>query len=426
MSGPPRTTWTCSGRRHRSSGARPCRAADREIPVPTAFGVVAARWKPHAAPVGRRPRREEGLRGRRRQSGWGGHPASAATAGPRLCRRRRSPQGGRGRAHRRHRPRRPVGHARCDGGHPPCVHWGDCSPRTPCLPFVSRSSWARQTINLPALQWRTRSPQRAFSMCLTSWPTRAASSISPKKPAAMTGRERWTPSVRSRPPRSHVLERADAQSITPLAAAEDLVAERFARARSGARQRNDERHPLSLKDVNAVVVSARPASATWCRRSARRRWRRRRPRPGARPAARPQRTALATQLHARLVDEPEAVEPAPGRWPPACVQQQHAVAGEGRTTRDERPSLAAPHETKRLDPGHGEDGEPVVELRRCRRQPRRQLGALPHGGPGVARRHRRHVVELVPARSAPQRRAHGVDLHGRVIEVAGNVAVRTR
>src|SRR4029077_3087497 len=110
--------------------------------------------------------------------------------------------------------------------------------------------------------------------------------------------------------------------------------------------------------------------------------------------------ALAAQLDARLVDQPEAVQ-APARELAARrVEWQQPVPGDVGASLDERAALAPPAEPERLEPGDGEDGEPVVELSRVD-VPWLQLGALPHRSARVPGRHRRHVVELVPARPAP-------------------------
>jgi hypothetical protein len=76
---------------------------------------------------------------------------------------------------------------------------------------------------------RTHSRRLAFSMFLTSLLTRVASSTSPKKPMAMI--ERALKAVgQIRNTTTLVVERAKAGGVTPLAGAEELVAERLARA----------------------------------------------------------------------------------------------------------------------------------------------------------------------------------------------------
>ena len=80
---------------------------------------------------------------------------------------------------------------------------------------------------------------------------------------------------------------------------------------------------------------------------------------------------------------------------------------------DEGAALPAPAEPERLEPDHGEDAEPVVELGELD-VAGRQLGAFPHARRRVARRHLGHVVELVPARPAPQGGADGVHVGNRV------------
>ena len=113
----------------------------------------------------------------------------------------------------------------------------------------------------------------------------------------------------------------------------------------------------------------------------------------------------------------------PESWPPAVLSGSRPSRAMLAPPSMNAPLSPAPAEAERLEPDDGEDGEAVVEL--CRVDVGGlQLGALPHGSGGVAGGHGGHVVELVPARTPPQRRAEGVDLDGRVVEVGGEVTVR--
>src|SRR3974390_1508789 len=49
--------------------------------------------------------------------------------------------------------------------------------------------------------------------------------------------------------------------------------------------------------------------------------------------------ALAPELHAGLVDEPEAVEPATGELASGGVEGERPLEGDGRAVLDERPAL---------------------------------------------------------------------------------------
>ena len=92
---------------------------------------------------------------------------------------------------------------------------------------ASRSSWAGRTINWPRPEWPRCWRRRAFCTSPTSWPTPVASSTSPRKRTATTGRAAWEAVDRIRDTTTTVLERAEARGITPVAAAEELVAERL-------------------------------------------------------------------------------------------------------------------------------------------------------------------------------------------------------
>ena len=132
--------------------------------------------------------------------------------------------------------------------------------------------------------------------------------------------------------------------------------------------------------------------------------------------------ALAAQLHARLMDETEPVEPAARQLTPGGVEREHPQARDGGPVLDEGPALAPAAEPQRLQPHHGEDGEAVVELGHVHIG-RPEVGPLPHGGGGVASGHGGRVVELVPTGPPPQRGSHGVHMAGRTGRVGGVVAV---
>ena len=127
---------------------------------------------------------------------------------------------------------------------------------------------------------------------------------------------------------------------------------------------------------------------------------------------------LAAQLEDGLVDEPEAVEPAGRQLAAVGVERQLALAGDAVAALDERAALALAAEAERLEPRHGEEAEAVVELGDVD-VAGLEVGALPEVGAGVAGGHRRGVVELVPRRPAPERRADRLEASDRVVDVGG-------
>ena len=125
--------------------------------------------------------------------------------------------------------------------------------------------------------------------------------------------------------------------------------------------------------------------------------------------------ALAAQLHDRFVQEAETVQPAGRELPAVRVERQLAVERDPLAALDERPALAAPAEAERLEPRHREPAEAVVQLGDVD-VAGAQIGARPHVRGGVACRHRRHVVPLVPRRPAPQRGADRFDACDRMVD----------
>src|SRR5215468_9217903 len=105
--------------------------------------------------------------------------------------------------------------------------------------------------------------------------------------------------------------------------------------------------------------------------------------------------ALAPELHAGFVQEAEAVQAAGGELPAVRVERDLAVERDAPPARDEGAALAATAEAERLEPRHRDEGEAVVELRDVD-VARAHVGALPEHRGGVAQRHRREVVEVVP------------------------------
>ena len=70
----------------------------------------------------------------------------------------------------------------------------------------------------------------------------------------------------------------------------------------------------------------------------------------------------AAQLQDGFVDDPVAVH-APGReLAPVGVERQLAVEGDALAALDEGPGLAVAAQAEGLEPGEGEEREPVVEL----------------------------------------------------------------
>ena len=109
---------------------------------------------------------------------------------------------------------------------PVCVGWTPHARRRG-RSQLSRSSWAGRTISWPRPEWPRCWRRRAFCTSPTSWPTPVASSTSPRKRTATTGHARVEAVDRIRDTTTTVLERAEARGITPVAAAEELVAERL-------------------------------------------------------------------------------------------------------------------------------------------------------------------------------------------------------
>ncbi len=86
------------------------------------------------------------------------------------------------------------------------------------------------------------------------------------------------------------------------------------------------------------------------------------------------------------------------------------------------PLSPRPQKPEGLEPDHGDDAEAVVELGDID-VGGPQFGARPHAGGRVAGGHGGHVVELVPARPAPEGGAHRVHVAGGPRRVAGVVGV---
>ena len=100
---------------------------------------------------------------------------------------------------------------------------------------------------------------------------------------------------------------------------------------------------------------------------------------------------------------PSARKPKPWRrppesWPPQVLSGSSPPSASAPAL-DEGAALAAAAEAERLDPRQRQPAEAVVELGGVD-VGRLQVGARPHLRGGVARRHRRQVFPLIPARAA--------------------------
>src|SRR5207244_4992917 len=133
-------------------------------------------------------------------------------------------------------------------------------------------------------------------------------------------------------------------------------------------------------------------------------------------------TARAAQLTDRLGEKAEAVQAAAGELPAPGVERQ--LAPQPNAARgDEGPALAALAEAERLDPREREPAEAVVELDRVD-VGRPDVGARPELLGGVARRHRRQVLPLIPDGPRADGAADRVDADGRRRQVARHVGAR--
>src|SRR5439155_6303230 len=72
--------------------------------------------------------------------------------------------------------------------------------------------------------------------------------------------------------------------------------------------------------------------------------------------------AFTPQLHARLVQEPVAVQAAGGKLASVGVERDLAVAGDALTAFDERSPFALLAEPESFQPRQGDEAEAVVEL----------------------------------------------------------------
>src|SRR3990172_9505776 len=99
---------------------------------------------------------------------------------------------------------------------------------------------------------------------------------------------------------------------------------------------------------------------------------------------------FAQELHARLVQEPVAVQTPPGELTALGVEGELAVERDARTTLHEGAALALPAEAERLEPGEREEAEAVVELRHVHVRGA-ELRAPPQHAPRVARRPPREI-----------------------------------
>ncbi len=167
---------------------------------------------------------------------------------------------------------------------------------------------------------------------------------------------------------------------------------------------------------------SRASSGAGRRRWGRRRWRPPRPR---RPCGTWRSPASPRSCRHASWMKPKPWSRPADSWPPWVLSGQLAVAGDPVPALDERAALALAAEAERLEPGHGEEAEAVVELGDVD-VGGLEVGALPEVGAGVAGGHRRGVVVLVPRRAAPQRRAHRLDARDRVVDVRRRARRRTR
>ena len=109
----------------------------------------------------------------------------------------------------------------------------------------------------------------------------------------------------------------------------------------------------------AALSSLTRGSGAGSRRPGRRRWRPRRPRAVVRTWRSPASPRSCTHASCR---NPKPWSRPGGQLAAVGVQRQLAVEGDARAALDERAALALAAEAERLEPRHGEEAEPVVEL----------------------------------------------------------------
>src|SRR2546430_5215731 len=130
----------------------------------------------------------------------------------------------------------------------------------------------------------------------------------------------------------------------------------------------------------------------------------------------------AAELADRLGEEAEAVQTASGELAAPGVERQLAAQANA-ARRDEGAALAALAEAEGLDPGQREPAEAVIELDRVD-VAGPEIGACPELLGGVACRHRRQILRLVPDRPRPDRAPDRVDADRRGGGGAGGVRAR--
>ena len=114
------------------------------------------------------------------------------------------------------------------------------------------------------------------------------------------------------------------------------------------------------------------------------------------------------------------MQPARRQLPAVRVQGELPVASDALPAFDVRPRLAPAAEAHGLEPRHRDEAEPVVHLGQLHVR-RLDVGTGPHLRGGVAARHRREVVELVPRRAPVERGPDRLHLDRRLAEVRGGI-----
>src|SRR3989442_3519212 len=127
----------------------------------------------------------------------------------------------------------------------------------------------------------------------------------------------------------------------------------------------------------------------------------------------------AAELEDRLGEEAEAVQTTSGELAAPGVERQLAAQANAARS-DEGAALAALAEAEGLDPGQREPAEAVVELERVD-VAGPDIGACPERLGGVACRHRRQILRLVPDRPRPDRAPDRVDADRRGGGIPGGV-----
>src|SRR3989441_3227987 len=130
------------------------------------------------------------------------------------------------------------------------------------------------------------------------------------------------------------------------------------------------------------------------------------------------RPTRAAKLADRLGEEAEAVQTASGELAAPGVERQLAAQANAARS-DEGAALAALAEAEGLDPGQREPAEAVIELDRVD-VAGPEIGACPELLGGVACRHRRQILRLVPDRPRPDCAPDRVDADRRGGGIAGD------